>query len=115
MLSGSRIGADCNLGQNVVVGPRVTVGDGCRIQNNVSVYEGVELEDGVFCGPSCAFTNVVNPRAEISRSDEFRPTVVRRGTTIGANATIVCGHEIGPYAFIAAGAVVASDVSARTR
>jgi len=112
VLSGSTIGADCALGQNVVVGPRVTVGDRCRIQNNVSVYDGVTLEDGVFCGPSCVFTNVYNPRAEVSRKDEFRSTVVRRGATIGANATIVCGYEIGEFAFVAAGAVVTGDVPA---
>jgi UDP-2-acetamido-3-amino-2,3-dideoxy-glucuronate N-acetyltransferase len=112
VLSGSTIGRDCALGQNVVVGPRVTVGDRCRIQNNVSVYDGVTLEDGVFCGPSCVFTNVYNPRAEVSRKDEFRSTIVRRGATIGANATIVCGYEIGEYAFIAAGAVVTGDVPA---
>lgn len=112
VLGGSRIGADCALGQNVVVGPDVTIGDRCRVQNNVSVYSGVTLEDGVFCGPSCVFTNVHNPRAEVSRKDEFRPTLVRRGATIGANATVVCGNEIGEYAFIGAGAVVTSDVSA---
>jgi acetyltransferase-like isoleucine patch superfamily enzyme len=112
VLSGSRIGEDCTLGQNVVVGPDVVVGDRCRLQNNVSVYAGVTLEDGVFCGPSCVFTNVHNPRAEVSRKDEFRPTVVRRGATIGANATIVCGHEIGAYAFVGAGAVVTTDVPA---
>jgi len=110
VLAGSRVGRDCSIGQNVVIGPNVTVGDRCRIQNNVSVYEGVTLEDGVFCGPSCVFTNVVNPRAEVSRKDEFRSTRVGRGATIGANATIVCGHDIGEYAFIAAGAVVAADV-----
>ena len=112
VLESTTIGRHCSIGQNVVVGPRVTIGDGCKIQNNVSIYEGVTLEDGVFCGPSCVFTNVVNPRAEISRRDEFRPTVVRRGATIGANATIVCGHEIGAYSFIAAGAVVTTDVPA---
>jgi UDP-2-acetamido-3-amino-2,3-dideoxy-glucuronate N-acetyltransferase len=112
VLSGSRIGRDCTLGQNVVVGPDVTVGDRCRIQNNVSVYAGVTLEDGVFCGPSCVFTNVYTPRAEISRKDEFLPTVVRSGATIGANATIVCGNEVGAYAFVGAGAVVTSDVPA---
>ena len=96
----------------MVVGPDVTVGDRCRIQNNVSVYAGVMLEDGVFCGPSCVFTNVYNPRAEVSRKDEFRSTVVRRGATIGANATIVCGNEIGEYAFIGAGAVVNRPVPA---
>ena len=112
VLPRTRIGAYCTLGQNVVVGPDVTVGDRCRIQNNVSVYAGVTLEDGVFCGPSCVFTNVYNPRAEVSRKDEFRSTVVRRGATIGANATIVCGNEIGEYAFIGAGAVVNRPVAA---
>lgn len=112
VLGDTRIGRDCTLGQNVVVGPHVTVGDRVRIQNNVSVYEGVTLEDGVFCGPSCVFTNVYNPRAEVSRKDEFRTTVVRRGATIGANATIVCGTEIGAYAFIGAGAVVNRPVPA---
>lgn len=112
VMSGSRIGEDCALGQNVVVGPDVTIGDRCRIQNNVSVYNGVTLEDGVFCGPSCVFTNVYNPRAEVSRKDEFMTTVVRRGATIGANATIVCGNEVGAYAFIGAGSVVTSDVPA---
>jgi predicted dehydrogenase/acetyltransferase-like isoleucine patch superfamily enzyme len=106
------IGEKCNIGQNVVIGPRVTVGNNVKIQNNVSVYEGVVLEDGVFCGPSCVFTNVNNPRAEIVRKSEYRKTLVRRGATIGANATIVCGHELGPYSFIAAGAVVAKDVPA---
>jgi UDP-2-acetamido-3-amino-2,3-dideoxy-glucuronate N-acetyltransferase len=112
VLTRTRIGASCTLGQNVVVGPDVTVGDRVRIQNNVSVYAGVTLEDGVFCGPSCVFTNVYNPRAEVSRKDEFRSTVVRRGATIGANATIVCGNEIGAYAFIGAGAVVNRPVPA---
>ena len=112
VLPRTRIGSDCSLGQNVMVGPDVTVGDGCKIQNNVSIYKGVTLEDGVFCGPSCVFTNVNNPRAEIERKDEFRPTLVKRGATIGANATIVCGHTVGEYAFIAAGAVVTQDVPA---
>jgi UDP-2-acetamido-3-amino-2,3-dideoxy-glucuronate N-acetyltransferase len=112
ILPRSRIGRDCSLGQNVMVGPDVTIGDGCKIQNNVSVYKGVTLEDGVFCGPSCVFTNVDNPRAEIERKDEFRPTLVKRGASIGANATIVCGHTVGEYAFIAAGAVVTRDVPA---
>jgi predicted dehydrogenase/acetyltransferase-like isoleucine patch superfamily enzyme len=106
------IGEKCNIGQNVVIGPKVTVGNNVKIQNNVSVYEGVVLEDGVFCGPSCVFTNVNNPRAEIVRKSEYRLTHVRRGASIGANATIVCGHELGPYCFIAAGAVVARDVPA---
>ena len=106
------VGRKCSIGQIVVIGPRVTVGDGVKIQNNVSIYEGVTLEDGVFCGPSCVFTNVNNPRSEIVRKSEFRPTIVRRGATIGANATIVCGHELGEYCFIAAGAVVTNDVPA---
>jgi UDP-2-acetamido-3-amino-2,3-dideoxy-glucuronate N-acetyltransferase len=110
VLGGSRIGRDCTIGQNVVIGPSVTIGDRCRIQNNVSVYEGVTLDDGVFCGPSCVFTNVVNPRAEVSRKEEFRPTPVGRGATIGANATIVCGSSIGAWSLIGAGAVVTSDV-----
>ena len=112
ILGDVRIGRRCSIGQNVVVGPRVTIGDNVKIQNNVSVYEGVTLEDGVFCGPSCVFTNVNNPRAEIERKSEFRATLVKRGATIGANATIVCGHTLGEYSFIAAGAVVAGDVPA---
>lgn len=107
-----RIGRSCVIGQNVVIGPDVAIGDRCKVQNNVSIYKGVTLEDGVFCGPSCVFTNVSNPRAEIERKDEFRPTRVGRGATIGANATIVCGHDVGAYAFIAAGAVVTADVPA---
>jgi UDP-2-acetamido-3-amino-2,3-dideoxy-glucuronate N-acetyltransferase len=105
------IGRNCTIGQNVMIGPRVSIGDGCKIQNNVGIYEGVELEDEVFCGPSCVFTNVLNPRAFISRKTEFKPTRVRRGATIGANATIVCGCTIGTYAFVAAGAVVTKDVA----
>ncbi|HWU13814.1 MAG TPA: acyltransferase [Caulobacter sp.] len=110
ILSGSRIGKNCSFGQNVMVGPNVTIGDNCRVQNNVSLYEGVELEDNVFCGPSCVFTNVVTPRSGVNRRGEFAPTRVRKGVTIGANATIVCGSELGEYAFIAAGAVVTKDV-----
>lgn len=110
VLSGSTIGERCNIGQNVVIGPDVKVGNGCKIQNNVSVYKGVILEDGVFCGPSMVFTNVNNPRAEISRMDEARSTLVKKGATIGANATIVCGNTIGRYAFIGAGAVITRDV-----
>lgn len=110
VLKNSRIGRDCNIGQNVVIGPDVTIGDRCKIQNNVSVYPGVTLEDGVFCGPSMVFTNVINPRAEIERKHEYRPTLVKRGATIGANATLVCGHTIGRYALIGAGAVVTRDV-----
>jgi UDP-2-acetamido-3-amino-2,3-dideoxy-glucuronate N-acetyltransferase len=104
------IGRDCILGQNVMIGPDVKMGDGCKVQNNVALYAGVELEDGVFCGPSCVFTNVNNPRAFVSRKDEFRRTLVKKGASIGANATIVCGHTLGAYCFIAAGAVVTSDV-----
>lgn len=110
ILKGSRIGANCSVGQNVMIGPDVSVGDNCKIQNNVSLYKGVDLEDGVFCGPSCVFTNVLNPRAEVERKDEFRKTLVRRGATIGANATIVCGNQLGEYCLIAAGAVVTKDV-----
>ncbi len=112
ILSGSRLGRNCSIGQNVMIGPDVAVGDNCKIQNNVSLYKGVELEDGVFCGPSCVFTNVLNPRAEVERKDEFRPTRVRRGATIGANATIVCGNELGEYCLVAAGAVVTKPVPA---
>ncbi|MGB3389418.1 MAG: DapH/DapD/GlmU-related protein [Pseudaminobacter sp.] len=112
ILKGSRIGANCSVGQNVMIGPDVTVGDNCKVQNNVSLYKGVDLEDGVFCGPSCVFTNVLNPRAEVERKDEFRKTLVRRGATIGANATIVCGNELGEYCLIAAGAVVTKTVPA---
>lgn len=112
VLAGARIGRDCILGQNVMIGAGVVVGDRCKIQNNVSVYPGVTLEDGVFCGPSCVFTNVLNPRAEIERKHEFRPTLARRGATIGANATIVCGRVLGTYCMIGAGAVVTRDVPA---
>jgi UDP-2-acetamido-3-amino-2,3-dideoxy-glucuronate N-acetyltransferase len=112
VLPGCVIGRNVVLGQNVMAGPNVRIGDGCKIQNNVSLYEGVELEDDVFCGPSCVFTNVINPRANVSRKDEFRRTLVQRGASIGANATIVCGVTIGAYAFIGAGAVVTRDVPA---
>jgi UDP-2-acetamido-3-amino-2,3-dideoxy-glucuronate N-acetyltransferase len=110
ILAGSTIGRDCVIGQNVMIGPNVTIGDRCKIQNNVSVYEGVTLEDEVFCGPSCVFTNVATPRAGVDRRAEFLPTRVGRGATIGANATIVCGHTVGAWSFVAAGAVVTSDV-----
>lgn len=110
IMSGARIGSGCTLGQNVFVGSDVTVGDNCKIQNNVSLYTGVELEDDVFCGPSCVFTNVTNPRSQIVRRDLYERTLVKRGATIGANATIVCGVTIGMYAFIGAGAVVIDDV-----
>jgi UDP-2-acetamido-3-amino-2,3-dideoxy-glucuronate N-acetyltransferase len=108
--AGARIGARCSFGQNVFVGNDVRIGDNVRIQNNVSVYDAVTLEDDVFCGPSMVFTNVYNPRAAVSRKDEYRRTVVRQGATLGANCTIVCGITIGRYAFVGAGAVVNRDV-----
>lgn len=112
VLPNVRIGRECVLSQNVMVGPNVTVGDRCKIQNNVALYDGVELEDDVFCGPSCVFTNVNNPRAFLNRKSEFRKTLVKRGASIGANATIVCGYTLGEYCFVAAGAVVRTDVPA---
>lgn len=110
VMSGARIGCRCNIGQNVVVSPEVVIGDNVKIQNNVSIYTGVILEDDVFCGPSMVFTNVVNPRSHVSRKDEYRTTRVQRGASLGANCTIVCGHTIGAYAFVGAGAVVTKDV-----
>lgn len=111
IMSGAQIGEDCVLGQNVFVGGRAKIGNKVHIQNNVSIYDLVTLEDGVFCGPSMVFTNVINPRSEIRRSiDEYLPTLVKRGATIGANATIVCGHTIGQYAFVGAGSVVTKDI-----
>ncbi len=112
IMPNAEIGEGCIIGQNVMIGPDVKVGSGCKIQNNVSLYTGVELADYVFCGPSCVFTNVNNPRAEIERKDKFRATPVGRGATIGANATIICGNRLGDYCFIAAGAVVTRDVPA---
>jgi UDP-2-acetamido-3-amino-2,3-dideoxy-glucuronate N-acetyltransferase len=108
----SKVGARCNIGQNVVISPQCVVGDNVKIQNNVSVYTGVILEDDVFCGPSMVFTNVINPRSFIERKDEYRRTLVKRGASIGANATIVCGVTINEWAFVAAGAVVTKDVPA---
>lgn len=108
--SGARIGENCSFGQNVFVGNKVEIGDRVKVQNNVSIYDSVTLEDGVFCGPSMVFTNVINPRAEIERKDEYKPTLVRRGATLGANCTILCGTEIGRYAMIGAGAVISRDV-----
>ena len=110
VLKGSVIGKDCKIGQNVVIGPNAQIGNAVKIQNNVSVYKGVVLEDYVFCGPSMVFTNVYNPRSEIPRMDDIRPTLVKRGATLCANCTIVCGITIGRYAFIGAGAVVNQDV-----
>lgn len=112
VLGGAVIGARCSLGQNVVVMNGTRIGDNVKIQNNVSIYEGVELEDDVFCGPSMVFTNVINPRSHVSRKSEYKRTLVKRGASIGANATIVCGSTLGEYAFIGAGAVVAKDVPA---
>ncbi len=110
VLKNAKIGRNCIIGQNVCIESGVSIGDRCKIQNNVSVYKGVTMEDEVFCGPSCVFTNVYNPRAFIERKHEFRPTLVKRGATIGANATIVCGATIGRYALVGAGAVVKRDV-----
>ena len=110
IMKGCVIGENCNIGQNVVISPNVVLGKGVKIQNNVSVYTGVVCEDGVFLGPSCVFTNVINPRAFIERKNEYRKTVVKKGASIGANATIVCGHDIGKYAFVGAGSVVTKTV-----
>lgn len=110
IMSGCTIGENCNIGQNVVVSPDVRLGRNVKIQNNVSVYTGVVCEDDVFLGPSMVFTNVLNPRSHVSRKNEYKPTVIRRGASIGANATVVCGHEIGEYALVGAGAVVTKDV-----
>ncbi|MBQ0053695.1 MAG: N-acetyltransferase [Bacteroidales bacterium] len=112
IMSDCRIGENCNIGQNVVVSPGVVLGNNVKIQNNVSVYTGVECGDDVFLGPSCVFTNVINPRSAVSRKNEYRKTLVGRGASIGANATIVCGHNIGEYALIGAGSVVTRDVPA---
>jgi UDP-2-acetamido-3-amino-2,3-dideoxy-glucuronate N-acetyltransferase len=112
VLPGAVIGERCNLGQNVVVMGGTRIGNNVKIQNNVSIYEGVILEDDVFCGPSCVFTNVTNPRSHVSRKSEYRETLVRRGSSIGANATIICGVTLGEYSFIGAGAVIRSDVPA---
>lgn len=110
VMSNAKIGKNCSLGQNVMVASQVVIGENVKIQNNVSLYTGVIIEDDVFLGPSCVFTNVINPRSQINRKSEYQPTIVRRGATIGANATIVCGATIGRYAFIGAGAVVRGDV-----
>lgn len=110
IMTGCVLGEQCNIGQNVVISPGVTMGSGVKVQNNVSIYTGVICEDDVFLGPSCVFTNVINPRAFIERKQEFRKTVVKKGASIGANATIVCGHTIGRYAMVGAGSVVTRDV-----
>ncbi|MBJ6137334.1 UDP-2-acetamido-3-amino-2,3-dideoxy-D-glucuronate N-acetyltransferase [Marinobacter litoralis] len=109
---GARIGKNVSMGQNVFIGNKVTIGDNCKIQNNVSVYDNVHLEEGVFCGPSMVFTNVYNPRSLIERKDEYRDTLVKKGATLGANCTIVCGVTVGEFAFVGAGAVVNKDVPA---
>ncbi|HMO75707.1 MAG TPA: acyltransferase [Sphingopyxis sp.] len=109
--AGARIGRNCSLGQNVYVGNRVTIGDNVRVQNNVSIYDAVTLEDDVFCGPSMVFTNVYNPRSAVSRKDEYRETIVRKGATLGANCTIVCGVTIGAHGFVGAGSLINRDVA----
>ena len=114
ILSKTKIGKHCSIGQNCMIGPDVTVGNQCKIQNNVSLYKGVILENKVFCGPSCVFTNVTNPRAFVERKDEFKSTIVKEGATIGANSTILCGVTIGEYAMIGAGAVITKDVEPYT-
>ncbi len=111
IMSGCKIGNSCNIGQNVVISPNVVIGNNVKIQNNVSVYTGVVCEDYVFLGPSMVFTNVINPRSEVNRRDEFMTTIIRRGASVGANATIVCGNEIGEYALIGAGAVITKPVA----
>ena len=112
VMSGAVIGNNCNLGQNVVVSPKVVLGNNVRVQNNVSIYEGVICEDDVFLGPSMVLTNVINPRSAVSRKDQYKKTLIKKGASIGANATIVCGNTIGEFAFIGAGAVVTKDVPA---
>ncbi len=110
ILSGSEIGEECKIGQNVVIGPDVKIGNRCKIQNNVSVYKGVTLEEEVFCGPSMVFTNVYNPRAGINRMDEIQPTLIKKGATLGANCTVICGVTIGRYAFVGMGSTVTKNI-----
>ncbi len=110
IMNNTKIGKNCNIGQNCVVGPNAVLGNNVKVQNNVSIYDGVEIEDDVFCGPSMVFTNVINPRSHISRKHEFKKTKLCKGTTIGANATIICGHVLGKYSFVGAGSVVTKDV-----
>lgn len=110
VMSGAKLGRNCNIGQNVVVSPQVVLGDNVKVQNNVSIYTGVICEDDVFLGPSCVFTNVINPRSAVNRRGRYAKTLVKKGATIGANATVVCGHDIGKYAFVGAGAVVTKEI-----
>lgn len=110
VLQGSKVGKNCSFGQNCVIGPKAVIGDGVKVQNNVSIYEGVEIEDDVFLGPSCVFTNVINPRAFIVRKEEYKKTLLKKGCSIGANVTVICGVTIGEYALIGSGAVVSRDV-----
>ena len=110
IMNNTKIGTKCNIGQNCVIGPNVVLGNNVKVQNNVSIYEGVEIEDDVFCGPSMVFTNVINPRSHICRKHEFKKTKLCKGTTVGANATIVCGHTLGKYSFVGAGSVVTKDI-----
>jgi UDP-2-acetamido-3-amino-2,3-dideoxy-glucuronate N-acetyltransferase len=110
IMSGCKIGKNCNIGQNVVISPDVVLGNDCKVQNNVSVYTGVICEDDVFLGPSCVFTNVINPRSAVARKSEYRKTIIKQGASIGANATIVCGHTLGKYCLIGAGSVIREDV-----
>lgn len=110
IMGNTKIGKDCSFGQNCVVGPNVVIGNNVKVQNNVSIYDGVEIEDDVFCGPSMVFTNVINPRSHVSRKHEYKKTLLKKGCSIGANATVVCGHTIGKYAFVGAGAVVTKDI-----
>lgn len=112
LLSRTKVGRNCSIGQNVMIGPDVTIGSGCKLQNNVAVYNGVTLDDDVFCGPSMVFTNVLTPRAHVERKDEFAPTHIGKGATLGANCTIVCGHDVGAFAMVGAGAVVTRNVPA---
>ena len=112
IMSNCKIGKNCNIGQNVVISPNVELGENCKIQNNVSLYTGVRCEDDVFLGPSCVFTNVINPRSAVNRKNQYRQTIVKKGASIGANSTIVCGHDIGEFAFIGAGAVVTKTIPA---
>ena len=114
ILSNVKIGKNCSIGQNVVIGPNVTIGNNCKIQNNVSIYDGLIIEDDVFLGPSCVFTNVINPRSSIERKEEFQETLLKKGCSVGANATIICGNAIGSYSLIGAGSVVVKSVKKNT-